>query len=52
VRLGDADCAGPADDLMERLPTTSRLVALRGVDHFATPKSIAFIDAALRFLAD
>lgn len=50
VVLGDADFVGPADPLLERL-TNARLVTLRGVDHFATPKSMAFLDAALDFLA-
>jgi pimeloyl-ACP methyl ester carboxylesterase len=49
VVLGDQDFAGPADPLLERLPN-ARLVSLRGVDHFATPKSFAFIDATLEFL--
>jgi pimeloyl-ACP methyl ester carboxylesterase len=49
VVLGDQDFAGPADPLLERLPQ-ARLVTLRGVDHFATPKSFAFIDAVLGFL--
>lgn len=51
VVLGDADFVGPADPLLDRLPD-ARLVTLRGVDHFATPKSFGFIDAALDFLAD
>lgn len=51
VVLGDGDFVGPADPLMERLPAASRLVPLRGVDHFATPKSMGFLDAALSFLA-
>ena len=49
VALGDKDFAGPADLLMEALPD-ARLVTLKGVDHFATPESFAFIDAALEFL--
>ncbi len=49
VVLGDRDFAGPADPLLERLPN-AELVTLKGVDHFATPKSFAFIDAALEFL--
>ena len=49
VVLGDRDFAGPADPLIERLPD-ARLVTLRGVDHFATPKDFGFIDAALDFL--
>jgi len=49
VVLGDQDFAGPADPLLERLPH-ARFVSLRGVDHFATPKSFAFIDAVVEFL--
>jgi pimeloyl-ACP methyl ester carboxylesterase len=49
VVLGDADFAGPADPLVEALPQ-ARLVTLRGVDHFATPKHFGFLDAALEFL--
>jgi hypothetical protein len=47
--LGDKDFAGPADPLMAALPN-ARLVTLRNTDHFATPGSFAFIDAALEFL--
>ena len=50
VVLGDKDFAGPADPLMDALPG-SRLVTLRNVDHFATPKDFGFIDAALNFLS-
>lgn len=50
VVLGDKDFAGPADPLMDALPD-ARLVTLRGVDHFATPKDFGFIDAALEFLS-
>lgn len=50
VVLGDKDFAGPADPLMEALPN-ARLVTLRNVDHFATPKDFGFIDAALEFLS-
>ncbi len=49
VVLGDHDFAGPADPLFAGLPE-AQLVTLRGVDHFATPKSFEFIDAALEFL--
>jgi pimeloyl-ACP methyl ester carboxylesterase len=49
VCLGDRDFAGPADPLVAALPD-ARLVTLKGVDHFATPESFAFIDAALEFL--
>jgi len=50
VVLGDKDFAGPADPLIDALPT-ARLVSLRNVDHFATPKDFGFIDAALDFLS-
>jgi pimeloyl-ACP methyl ester carboxylesterase len=46
IVLGDQDFAGPADPLLDRLPH-ARLVTLRGVDHFATPKSFGFIDAVV-----
>jgi pimeloyl-ACP methyl ester carboxylesterase len=49
VVLGDKDFVGPADPLLEKLPN-ARLVVLRNVDHFATPKDFGFIDAALEFL--
>lgn len=49
VVMGDDDFAGPGDPLVERLPQ-ARLVTLPRTDHFATPKSFAFIDAALEFL--
>lgn len=49
VVLGDRDFAGPPDPLVDALPD-ARLVTLRGVDHFATPKDFGFIDAALGFL--
>ena len=49
VVLGDQDFAGPADPLMAAL-TDARLVTLRGVDHFATPKDFGFLDAGLEFL--
>lgn len=50
VVIGEKDFAGPADPLVEALPDAT-LVALRGVEHFATPKDFGFIDATLRFLA-
>lgn len=50
VVLGTEDFAGPADPLLDALPT-ARLVELPGVDHFATPKSMRFLDAGLRFLS-
>ncbi|HEX7716965.1 MAG TPA: hypothetical protein VF416_06735, partial [Marmoricola sp.] len=49
VVIGDKDFAGPGDPLVEKLPD-ARLVVLRNVDHFATPKDFGFIDAALGFL--
>jgi pimeloyl-ACP methyl ester carboxylesterase len=49
VALGDHDFAQPADALVEALPA-ARYVELRNTDHFATPESFAFIDAALDFL--
>lgn len=49
VVVGDRDFAGPGDPLVDRLSDAS-LVTLPGVDHFATPKSMAFLDAGLRFL--
>lgn len=49
VVLGDRDFAGPADPLLSALPD-ARLVTLRNVDHFATPKAMGFLDAALDFL--
>ena len=49
VILGDKDFAGPAEPLVDALPD-ARLVTLRNVDHFATPKDFGCIDAALDFL--
>jgi pimeloyl-ACP methyl ester carboxylesterase len=49
VIIGDKDFAGPGEPLVEALPT-ARLVTLRNVDHFATPKDFGCIDAALDFL--
>jgi pimeloyl-ACP methyl ester carboxylesterase len=51
VVLGDADFAGPVDPLVERLTGAAVEVAiLPRTDHAATPKSFAFLDAALAFL--
>jgi pimeloyl-ACP methyl ester carboxylesterase len=50
VVLGDKDFAGPASPLVDAL-SDARLVTLRNVDHFATPKDFGFIEAALDFLA-
>ena len=49
VVLGDKDFVGSADPLMAALPN-ARLITLKGVDHFATPKDMKFLDAALEFL--
>ena len=49
VVIGDRDFAGPADELVAALPD-ARQITLRNVDHFATPESFGFIDAALGFL--
>jgi pimeloyl-ACP methyl ester carboxylesterase len=49
VCIGENDFAGPGEPLVERLPD-ARLVILKGTDHFATPESFHFIDAALEFL--
>ena len=49
VVLGDQDFVGPADQLVETLPDAT-YVELPRTDHAKTPKSFAFIDAALEFL--
>lgn len=49
VVLGDQDFAGPGEPLVELLPDAT-LTMLPGVDHFATPKSFAAIDAVLEGL--
>ena len=49
VVLGDRDFAGPGQPLVDALPNAT-LRTLRNVDHFATPESFGFIDAALEFL--
>jgi len=49
VAVGDRDFVLPADQLVAALPN-SRYVELRRTDHFATPESFDFIDAALEFL--
>jgi pimeloyl-ACP methyl ester carboxylesterase len=49
VIIGDKDFAGPGEPLVDALPN-ARLVTLRNVDHFATPKDFGCIDAALDFL--
>jgi pimeloyl-ACP methyl ester carboxylesterase len=49
VAVGERDFVLPADDLVAALPD-ARLTLLRRTDHFATPESFGFIDAALEFL--
>lgn len=49
VVLGDQDFAGPADPLVAALSNPT-FVELARTDHAKTPKSFAFIDAALDFL--
>lgn len=49
VVIGDKDFAGPGDPLVEALPN-AQLKVLRNTDHFATPQSFSFIDAALGFI--
>jgi pimeloyl-ACP methyl ester carboxylesterase len=49
VIIGDRDHAGSPKPLVDALPDAS-LVVLRNTEHFGTPKSIGFIDAALDFL--
>jgi pimeloyl-ACP methyl ester carboxylesterase len=49
IAVGDQDFAGPGEPLAERLPH-AEVRTLRRTDHFATPESFAFIDAALEFL--
>jgi pimeloyl-ACP methyl ester carboxylesterase len=49
VAVGDADFVLPADRLIDALPDAT-LRVLRRTDHFATPESFDFIDAALEFL--
>jgi pimeloyl-ACP methyl ester carboxylesterase len=51
IVLGDGDFAGPAEPLADRLTSaTVEVRELARTDHFATPKSFAFLDAALVFL--
>ena len=49
VAVGDNDFVLPADRLVAALPDAT-LRTLRRTDHFATPESFDFIDAALEFL--
>jgi pimeloyl-ACP methyl ester carboxylesterase len=49
VAVGDNDFVLPADRLVAALPDAT-LRLLRRTDHFATPESFDFIDAALSFI--
>jgi pimeloyl-ACP methyl ester carboxylesterase len=49
VVVGDNDFVLPADRLVAALPD-ARIRSLRRTDHFATPDSFDFIDAALEFI--
>jgi pimeloyl-ACP methyl ester carboxylesterase len=49
VVVGDKDFAHPGDELAACFPN-GRCQTLRNVDHFATPDSFGFFDAALEFL--
>jgi pimeloyl-ACP methyl ester carboxylesterase len=49
VIVGDSDFVLPADRLVGALPDAT-LCTLRRTDHFATPESYQFIDAALEFI--
>lgn len=49
VVVGDQDFVYPADELAAAFPD-GHCQTLRGVDHFATPESFGFFDAALEFL--
>ena len=49
IVLGENDFAGPATRLINSLPN-AKLVMLKGVDHFATPKDFSFLENALDFL--
>ena len=49
VVVGDEDFVYPGDELAAAFPN-GRCETLRKVDHFATPESFGFFDAALEFL--
>jgi pimeloyl-ACP methyl ester carboxylesterase len=49
VVVGEDDFVHPADELVGALPHATSVV-LRKVDHFATPESFGFVDAALEFI--
>jgi pimeloyl-ACP methyl ester carboxylesterase len=49
IVVGDEDFVYPADDLAAAIPA-ARIETLRRTDHFATPESFGFFDAALEFV--
>ena len=49
VVVGDQDFVAPGDELASSFPD-GRCITLPKVDHFATPESFGFFDAALEFL--
>jgi pimeloyl-ACP methyl ester carboxylesterase len=49
IIIGDNDFAGPGEPLAAKLPNAT-VKTLKRIDHFATPESFAFIDAALGFI--
>ena len=49
IIIGDDDFAGPGEPLAAKLPNAT-VTTLRRTDHFATPESFGFIDAALGFV--
>ncbi|MCU1503182.1 MAG: putative hydrolase [Ilumatobacteraceae bacterium] len=49
IVIGDNDFAGPGEPLAEKLPNAT-VRTLKRTDHFATPESFAFIDAALAYI--
>jgi pimeloyl-ACP methyl ester carboxylesterase len=49
IIIGDNDFAGPGEPLAAKLPNAT-VKTLKRTDHFATPESFAFIDAALAFV--
>lgn len=48
--LGHEDFSAPATELTAAF-LNARLLSMKGVDHFRTPESFAFIDAVLEFLS-
>jgi len=49
IVIGDNDFAGPGEPLAAKLPDAT-VKTLKRTDHFATPESFGFIDAALEFV--